>query len=256
MQNKFTDLKGSTEQFGDLKSVVLHNMDLTHVSSSFPLSVGVKITGVDNKTYSSTGKCFSTIVLPEVTSSTAKTLQRDEVSLAYNFAKSFPGYTAENLHVKGVHEVTQRRFVLVAADHPIMSVITENADKLQLGEFSMMPEGLVKISQSLYDHVLPMVQGQVASQIKVRDFSNCSITVSPAELGSWADSRNNLILEAKRPLKAQLAAELALYPGDTEKREQIQAQFKTRQAAIEHDIDFRPMELNLDINMSYNFLAN
>ena len=36
-----------------------------------------------------------------------------------------------NLSEKGVHEVSQRRFVLVAADHPIVSAISENADKLQ-----------------------------------------------------------------------------------------------------------------------------
>jgi hypothetical protein len=30
-------------------------------------------------------------------------------------AKKFPGYTAENLSERGVHEVSQRRFVLVAA---------------------------------------------------------------------------------------------------------------------------------------------
>ena len=53
-------------------------------------------------------------------------------------AKKFPGYTSANLSEKGVPEVSQRRFVLVAADHPIVSAISENADKLQMGEISMM----------------------------------------------------------------------------------------------------------------------
>ena len=47
------------------------------------------------------------------------------------FARKFPGYTAENLDTKGIHEVTQRRFCLVAADHPLVSAISENAEKLQ-----------------------------------------------------------------------------------------------------------------------------
>tara|TARA_B100000795_G_scaffold205686_1_gene159173 strand:+ start:195 stop:503 length:309 start_codon:yes stop_codon:yes gene_type:complete len=71
------------------------------------------------------------------------------------------GYTAENLDTKGIHEVTQRRFCLVAAgahhspirlarytlvlihlltvvctDHPLVSAISENAEKLQMGEIS------------------------------------------------------------------------------------------------------------------------
>ena len=56
---------------------------------------------------------------------------------AYEFAKKFPGYTAENLSEKGIHEVSQRRFVLVSADHPIVSAISENADRLQMGEITM-----------------------------------------------------------------------------------------------------------------------
>jgi len=65
-------------------------------------------------------------------------------------ARKFPGYTAENLDTKGIHEVyayalalrpntthayasvpqvAARRFCLVAADHPLVSAISENAEK-------------------------------------------------------------------------------------------------------------------------------
>jgi hypothetical protein len=33
-----------------------------------------------------------------------------------------------SLAEKGIHEVSQRRFVLVAADHPLVSAISENAE--------------------------------------------------------------------------------------------------------------------------------
>ena len=39
---------------------------------------------------------------------------------------------------KGIHEVQARKFCLVAADHPLVSAISENAEKLQMGEISMM----------------------------------------------------------------------------------------------------------------------
>jgi hypothetical protein len=44
---------------------------------------GARITGVDDKTYSSTGEAFSTILLPHAESTAAKKLQADDVSLAY-----------------------------------------------------------------------------------------------------------------------------------------------------------------------------
>lgn len=122
---KFVALDGASEQQGDLKvcalpptihahpfscpsqlhpltppclcaqSVVLHSMKLQHVKSSFPLAVGAEISAVDNDCFSSTGKSFSFIALGNAESSTEKTLQEDDISLAYDFANKFPGYTAE-----------------------------------------------------------------------------------------------------------------------------------------------------------------
>ena len=39
-QRKFTSLDGAAEQMGDLKSIVLHDMSIEHVKSSFPLALG------------------------------------------------------------------------------------------------------------------------------------------------------------------------------------------------------------------------
>ena len=75
------DLDGSADAQGDLKSVVLHDMKIQHVSSNFPVSLGARITGVDDTTFSSTGESFSMIVLPNSNSANERTLQSDDVSL-------------------------------------------------------------------------------------------------------------------------------------------------------------------------------
>ena len=80
-QRKFTSLDGSSEAQGDLKAIVLHNLNVTHVKSTFPLSLGAKITGVDNSHFSATGTPFSTIVMPDSESHHTKKLQEDDVSL-------------------------------------------------------------------------------------------------------------------------------------------------------------------------------
>jgi len=66
-------------------------MRVTHVKSSFPLAVGTTVTGVDDCTYSSTGQPYSMITLPNAESSMERTLQEDDISLAYDFASKFPG---------------------------------------------------------------------------------------------------------------------------------------------------------------------
>lgn len=108
-QKKFVSLEGTAETQGDLKSVVLHELSVDNVVSSFPIAVhfrcstdpftatheprlltcvfapqvGAKITGVDSNTFASSGESFSMISLPNTNSSTRKVLQADDVSLAY-----------------------------------------------------------------------------------------------------------------------------------------------------------------------------
>lgn len=253
-QRKFVSLDGSADQQGDLKAVVLHNLSVNAAKSTFPISLGTRITGVDDATFSSTGEAFSMICLPNSESSTERKLQADDVSLAYEFAKKFPGYTAENLADKGIHPVSQRRFVLVAADHPIVSAISENAEKLQMGEISMMPEGLVKISSGLYESILPLVKTQVESQIKVRDLSHAQVTIQPAEFGSWADARTALLTEAKMPARAQLDSQISAAMDEAEVK-QLRAAFSEKERQIEHDIDHKQMEFHLNLGLAYNFLS-
>ena len=185
---------------------------------------------------------------PRFRRSSRRSNRTDRAAAGASRARARWQYTAQNLSEKGIHEVTARRFCLVAAgafvaqspstpehptntprtraDHPLVSAISENAEKLQMGDISMMcvsplpscapvpcpctawpivagvpcpsippawllsrsptflcacdvhrftdvlhpiwecqhvnpthgrPEGLVKISSSLYDTILPMV---------------------------------------------------------------------------------------------------
>ena len=78
-----TDLQGNSEAQGDLKSVVLHKMAMRSTQNTYPISLGIRITGVDDATFSQTGEAYSTIALPSMDSHTALTLQEDDTALAY-----------------------------------------------------------------------------------------------------------------------------------------------------------------------------
>ena len=60
--------------------------------------------------------------------------------------------------------------------------------------------------------------------------------------------------EAKRPLKAQLDAEMSAAVDDAEVKK-IQDGFTQKEARIEHDIDHKPLECHLQLSVSYNFLS-
>ena len=78
---QFTDLSGTAEMNGDLKSVVLHSMTLSSVKSDFDVPVGLKISGVDNSTFSLTGEAYSHVIAPNTESTAARVLQKDDVAL-------------------------------------------------------------------------------------------------------------------------------------------------------------------------------
>jgi hypothetical protein len=98
----------------------------------------------------------------------------------------------------------------------------------------------------------------------VRDFSKAQVTLAPAEYASWSDARSEMMIEMKRPLKAQLSAELAAAPND-EARDEITQAFAAREKALEHDLGTcSPMEIpnvlfsqhNICLTMSLPFSHN
>ena len=55
---------------------------------------------------------------------------------------------------------------------------------------------------------------------------------------------SELMIEKKKPLKAQLAGELAAAADDAE-RTSIRAEFEARERILEHEIDHTPRELSM-----------
>ena len=106
--------------------------------------------------------------------------------------------------------------------------------------------------------------------------------MQPAEYASWSEARSELMVvrgmpahmrvlaimtqrihrppihsrsqEAKRPLKAQLTAEVAAAESEGEATA-IRAAFEKREKALEHEIDHKPLEVHMSIEVDYNFLS-
>ena len=115
----------------------------------------------------------------------------------------------------------------------------------------MMPEGLVKISSSLYETILPMVKQQVETQIKVRDMSRTQVSIAPAEFASWSDARAELMSEAKAGLKSRLEAELGA-AGSESDLAAIKATFSADERALEQEIDNTVHTFSCKLNLDYS----
>ena len=78
------------------------------------------------------------------------------------------------------------------------------------------------------------------------------VSVQPAEASNWSAARAELIVEAKRPLKAQLAAELSACNSDEESAD-VRARFEAAERDLEHSIDHKPLEANIEMEVQYQF---
>jgi hypothetical protein len=246
-QKKFNNLNGETKQCGNLKSVVMHDFSVSNLSSNLDVAVGANISSVDANVHAANGATYSMVVPPNASIANQVSIQKDSVDLAYEFSEKFSGYTADNLDEKGVHKVQQRNFVLVAAEHPIMAAIGENQHALQSNEFTVMPEGLVKVSTELYDTFLPLVKQQVRSQIQVRNLSSLSASFTPVGFSKWPDYRQQRVLAAQAPIKARMAR---LDKSD----EQGFAALDEQSKEIGEAIDLEPCRVSFSATVTYNFL--
>ena len=64
-------------------------MTLQAQKSTFPIALGVRMTGVDDKAFAKTGESYSMITMPNADSHQSRTLQEDNTELAYEFARKF-----------------------------------------------------------------------------------------------------------------------------------------------------------------------
>lgn len=252
-QTQFVDLNGTTRAVGDLRSTVLHSISTTALKSSFPIQLGVKIAGVDSNTYSSIGNPYSLIAPPESMSNIPVELQKNDVSVAYSFAKQYPGYTARNLRTLNVTPVSNRSMVLVDKGHPIVTAIKENSESLQAANITESPEQLVKISQTLFDTLIPPVELQVKNQINVTNLEEMGITISPADYPTWAAAGEALTKEAVAPIKLKQKRALQLAGNDQVKIEAIKKEFEAMIDDAQASIATTPYEFVVHINVDYNF---
>lgn len=253
-QKQFVDLQGNESSNGNLKSVVIHKIDAEAIKSTFPLTIGAKITGVEERTFSSVGVPYSAIVLPDTNTTMPHRLQEENVDLAYDFANRYPGYTAENLETNGIHAVPQRRFVLVAATHPLVTAIHENAGALQTADITQMPEQLVKISSNLYDTLMPLVKQQVESQIRVADLSKMAISIAPADHANWSTAADEMVREATAPLKAEMRRAIKRAGDDQTLLAKINDDYSNKIERKQADVTNVPLEFHVALKTTYNFL--
>jgi len=255
----FTNLEGQTASVGSLDSSVLHKVSVLESKSTFPVAVGYNVFGCSENTYNVNGDSFTSTIAPDSHNTSEKVLLEQANECAYAFSARFPGYTASNISTKGVHRVASSGFVLLSPEHPVVSTLSENADRLQLGQLSMLSEGLVKCSTALYDSVLPSVVAQVKSQVAVTNLNKAAVTFSPADYSSWAECLEAETSAKLAALQSQFDAErsAAVADGATEATlAEMDGELASRKRTAIAEVAHTPVSACLTLDVHFNHLAS
>lgn len=160
----------------------------------------------------------------------------------------------ENLGSQGVHKVMDKQFVLISGDHPLVQAIRDNKEQLQMANIESMPENMVKVSAQVYNAIFPLVQEQVANQIKVTDLGTMKVQLEPAEFASWTQAMDATTVTQSHALTEERKRALGAC-ADDKAREQVGRHFDERINKMEASVQKGPLEINMQFEVAYNFLS-
>jgi hypothetical protein len=180
----------AAERQGNLEQVVLLGMKLKKVDSTFPCQLGLTLAGAKGNFYTCNAERYAYLI-----GANEKSHQMNEVVMATDAAansdylRMYPGMTGEKLRTQGIIQMAGENFCYVDKDHPVVEMLHENRDVLQLDLASapLMDNRFYKVSQAVTDRCIAELEEHIVSKLPVVDLSKFSATISRLYGRSWSD---------------------------------------------------------------------
>jgi hypothetical protein len=201
---------------GNLSQAILIGMKLKGVESNFPTPIGMTISGCKGNFYTGNGSRYSYIV-----GSNQSSFDLDKIVATTNpyvnseYLRLYPGMTSENLRTNGIMAVPNENYVFVDYQHPIVEMMAENQDTLQLDlkNAKLIDNRWYKVSKAVTDRCLAELGEELDSNLPLLDFTKFQVCIERLNGEAW-DAENivcdnmsneqmrNKVLDATRRLHA------------------------------------------------------
>ena len=186
---KTSEVNGNRDQTSDLKNVVLHGVELLGVQSTFPVTLGLKISGVEGKHYTQTGEQFSHIVMAGQNWSGHEYLTKPEEALVNSdYLQKYPGMTVDNLRTKHVVRVPDEQFVFVDANHPVVEMLDANSDVLQINiqEAELIDGRWYKVNSDVFEDCARLLDKELLQNLPIMDLTEFTVEAQRTGHSAWA----------------------------------------------------------------------
>lgn len=178
----------SEERQGNLKQAILMGMKVKKVESTFPCQLGIKIAGCKGNYYTGDGQRFAYIIgANESNSHMSQIVATTNPYVNSEYLRLYPGMTKDNLRTNGIMEVPGEQYMFVDQSHPIVEMMSENQDVLQmdLSSAQLIDNRWFKVSKSVTDRCLAELGAELEGNLPVLDLTDFGAQICRLNGASW-----------------------------------------------------------------------
>lgn len=181
--------KASTRK-GDLSQVIIVGMKLKKIDSTFPCQLGLTIHGSRGNYYTCNGERYSYLI-----GANEANTNLDEIVVTTNpyvnseYLRLYPGMTSEKLRKEGIMNVPGENYVFVDKGHPIVEMMAENQDILQidLKGADLIDNRWYKVSKTITERCLSELENELVTNLPLLDLTKFSASIHRLYGRPWDD---------------------------------------------------------------------
>jgi len=198
--------KAATRQ-GNLKQTILVGMKMKKVESSFPCQLGLKIDGSRGNYYTANGERYSYLIgANEVSHNLNQIIVTTNPYVNSEYLRLYPGMTKDKLRSEGIMHVPGENYVFVDRQHPIIEMMSENQDVLQidLASAQMIDNRWYKVSKTVTERCLSELESELVENLPIMDFSSFKASIHRLYGREWDDEAEVCDNISQRDLRSRV----------------------------------------------------
>ena len=181
--------KKAAERSGDLSKVIMVKMAIKKVDSSFPCSIALTIAGARGNVYAANGDQFCYCAMPNERQHTMdKVVLTTSAFVNSEYMRIYPGMTSDKLRTEKIMKPPGQSYTYVAHDHPVIEMIAENAETLQvnLDDAELIDGQWYKISNSVAERCLSELETELVDNLPITDMRDFRATIHRMDGVGWS----------------------------------------------------------------------
>jgi len=175
---------------GNLEQAILIGMKICKVSSNFPCELGLSVTGSKGNYYTADAQRYSYVIgSNERSNNLNQIVATTNPYVNSEYIRLYPGMTKDNLRTNGILHVPGENFVFVDKQHPIVEMMIENQDTLQIDipNAQLIDDRWYKVSKTVTDRCIAELENELVDHLPLLDLSSFNANITRLHGLEWDD---------------------------------------------------------------------